>query len=116
MGTLTITDSTLRLTLSTLEKLGALHGDVEVPLSAIRAVEVCLDGPSAPRGMRAPGLGVPGGRKLGTWRSRGSREFVDVRRGQPALRIELSGQPFAALVVGVDDPEAFARRLDRRSA
>ncbi|MFI6432117.1 hypothetical protein [Rhodococcus oryzae] len=111
MGTLTVNDRTLRLTLSVLEKLGALHGDVEIPLSSIRAVEVCPDGPSAPRGMRAPGLGVPGGRKLGTWRSRGRREFVDVRRGQPAVRIELAGQPFAALMVGVDDPQSVARQL-----
>ncbi|MET4613801.1 hypothetical protein ABIC28_004808 [Rhodococcus sp. PvR044] len=111
MGTLKVTDNALHLTLSTLEKIGALHGDVEVPLSSILAVDVCPDGLSAPRGMRAPGLGVPGWRKLGTWRSRGRREFVDVRRGQPAVRVELAGQSFAALLVGVDDPQALARRL-----
>ena len=56
------------------------------------------------------GLAVPG-RRLGTWRSRGRTRLVDVRRGQPALRVQLSGQRYDELLVGSDDAQELAGRL-----
>lgn len=111
MGTLTTTDTTLRLRFTPAQKLAGLLRDIEIPLSAIRGVEVYPDGLAATRGMRAPGLALPGYRKIGTWRGCGHTEVVDVRRGQPALRIELSGHKRDAMVVGLDDASDWARRL-----
>ncbi|MGW3482666.1 hypothetical protein [Rhodococcus indonesiensis] len=39
-----------------------------------------------------------------------------MRRGQPALRMELSGHKRDALVIGVDDAEQWAERLRTRAA
>ncbi|WP_274521185.1 hypothetical protein [Rhodococcus rhodochrous] len=39
-----------------------------------------------------------------------------MRRGQPALGIELSGHKRDALVIGVDDAEQWAERLRTRVA
>jgi hypothetical protein len=61
--------------------------------------------------VRAPGLGLPGVRKVGTWRGRDGRTLVSVRRGQPGLRIALTGQHFDTLLIGVDDPAAVAGEL-----
>ena len=64
------------------------------------------------RGIRAPGYGMPRHRLLGTWRSHGEKDFVDVRYGTPGVVVELAaGQPFSRLVLTVDDPEAVAAEL-----
>ena len=104
MTTLEINSTQLRIHFTAFEHVAGLVRDVEVPLSAIRAVRVVDDGLSAARGLRAPGLGIPGYRLLGTWRTWSSKDLVSVRRGEPALRIELSGQRWSTLLVG--SPEA----------
>ncbi|WP_104526003.1 hypothetical protein, partial [Blastococcus atacamensis] len=87
--------ATLRVHLGPGEKLaGLLFRDVEVPLDSIREVEVLPDGLRAPRGIRTPGLALPGRRRIGTWRRSGQRTMVSVRRGQPAVRVRLDGQRF----------------------
>ena len=83
MSTLQVTPDRVVLRLTATEKLAAVHGDLAVPRAAITTVELVEDGIGAARGLRAPGLGIPGRRKLGTWRSRTGRQFVDVRRAQP---------------------------------
>jgi len=111
MTTVTIANGTLQVRFTTLEKIAGLIGDVDVPLSAIRDVEVHADGLAAARGIRAPGLGLPGMRKIGTWRAPGRNTLVSVRRDQPAVRIELAGHKRDALVLGMDDAEQWAQRL-----
>ncbi|MGY1704902.1 hypothetical protein ACI79C_10030 [Geodermatophilus sp. SYSU D00697] len=111
MATLTTTPQTLRITLTATEKALGLLRDLEVPRSSVRSVEVVPDGLTAPRGLRAPGLGLPGVRKIGTWRGHGEKTLVSVRRGQPAVRVRLSGQRFDTLLVGSDDAAALAAGL-----
>ncbi len=101
----------LVLRLSALEKLGALHGDIHVPLAAVERVARLERGFSALRGVRAPGTGFPRVIALGTWRSTGGRDFAAIHRGRPALVVDLRDQPFRRLVVSVDDPDATAARL-----
>jgi len=81
MATLQARPPVLSLRLTRGEKIAGLLRDVEVPLSAVRDVEVVPSGLSATTGLRAPGLGLPGLRKIGTWRRAGRRSLVSVRRG-----------------------------------
>ncbi len=111
MATVTTTPQTLHVSLTRAERVLGLLRDLEVPRSAVRAVEVVPDGLAAVRGLRAPGLGLPGLRLIGTWRRRGEKALVSVRRGQPAVRVRLTGQRFDTLLLGVDDPAAVARAL-----
>jgi hypothetical protein len=111
MATVTATPRTLTVSLSRSERVLGLLRSLEVPLSAVREVEVVPDGLAATRGLRAPGLALPGVRKIGTWRGRGTKTLVSVRRGQPAVRVHLTGQRFDALLLGVDDPAAVAATL-----
>ncbi|MGY1643583.1 hypothetical protein ACI782_20955 [Geodermatophilus sp. SYSU D00703] len=108
---MTTTPQTLRVTLTTAEKFLGLLRDLQVPRSSVTSVEVVPDGLAATHGLRAPGLGLPGVRKIGTWRARGEKALVSVRRGQPAVRVRLAGQRFDTLLVGAEDPAALAAAL-----
>jgi hypothetical protein len=113
MATVHLTTETLTVRLTRGEKLAGLLRDLTVPLSAVAAVEVVPDALAAVRGLRAPGLGLPG-RRIGTWRRRGERSLVSVRRGQPGLRLELTGQRFDTVLVGLPEPAPVAAELSRR--
>jgi hypothetical protein len=110
MATVTTTPRTLTVTLTPAERVLGLLRDLEVPRSAVQSVEVVPDGVAATRGLRAPGLGLPA-RRIGTWRRRGEKTLVSVRRGRQAVRVRLAGQRFDTLLLGVDDPAAVAGAL-----
>lgn len=111
MATIETTPATLRVRLSRAEKFFGLLRDLEVPRSAITAVESVPAGLDAVRGLRAPGLGLPGVRAIGTWRRRGEKTYVSVRRKQPAVRISLTGQRFDTVLIGADDAAEVAAGL-----
>ena len=111
MTEILISDDTLTVRLSPVSKVAGLLRDQVIPRSAVTAVDVVTDGLAAARGLRAPGLALPGRRKIGTWRGRGVRRFVDVRAGQPALRLRLDGHRYSELLIGHDDAAGLAARL-----
>jgi hypothetical protein len=106
MATIDKQGDELVVTLTAAEKAFALRGGIRVAAAHVADVTVVPEGIKAVRGLRAPGLGLPGVRAVGTWRRRGWKEFVSVRRGQPALRITLDGPGFDSLLIGTDDPAA----------
>jgi hypothetical protein len=111
MTAILVSDDILTVRLTPLSKVAGLLRDQIIPRSAITAVEVVPDGLAAARGLRAPGLALPGRRKIGTWRGRGVRRFVDVRRAQPALRLTLRGQRYDELLIGHDNAAELVARL-----
>jgi hypothetical protein len=112
MATLQLTPTTLTVRLTRGEKIAGLLRDAEVRRSAIRSAEVVPDPLHGMRGLRAPGLALPGVRKIGTWRRGGERTLVSVRKGQPAVRIRLVGQRYDTLLVGTDDAASLAAVLN----
>jgi len=115
MSTITLTPDTIEVCFSTVEKVAGLVRDQSIPRSAVTDATVIDDGLTATKGMRAPGLGVPGLRKVGIWRRPSGKELVDVHRGEPALRITLKGLEYRAAVLGTPDAHELARELSRRS-
>lgn len=107
MSDVEVHDEGLRLRLTRLERLLALHADIEVPWSAVTGLEVVPDAYAAIAGVRAPGLGLPH-RLLGTWRTADGPEFVDVTGRLPGVRIGLRDQPFVSLLVGTADAGELA--------
>ncbi len=110
MATVTITSDTLQVRFTTAEKVLGLVRDRELPLSSVASVNVEANGLATVRGVRAPGLGIPGRVLIGTWRGRG-RTLVCVRRGEPALVVELSGEGYERLVIGAENAAELARQL-----
>ena len=113
MATIHLHGDTLEVRFTRAERIsGLILRDLRIPTSAVRAAVVVPDGLAATRGIRAPGLAIPGVRKIGTWRRRGGKSIVTVRRGQPAIRFDLAGQRYESLLIGLDRPEELAARLE----
>lgn len=115
MTTVRIQDGALSVRFSRLEKIAGLVRDQHIPLAAVSEVEVVADGLDATHGLRAPGLALPGRRKVGTWRSRGGKSLIAVRGRGAAVRLTLEGQRYASMLLSVDDPEGFAASLSSRT-
>ena len=117
MATISIDGDDVVLTFTRFERIFGLIHDQRIPLSSITAVTSVANGLAATEGWRAPGLGVPGRSKIGTWRGNGRRMLVRVQRDQPAVRIDAEGQPYRASLIGADDAlgmtDAIAARLTR---
>jgi hypothetical protein len=105
----------LVLRLSRREKLGALRGDVRVPLSSVERVSVSATPFRELRGLRAPGAGLPGVIALGTWRYRGGKDLVALYRRTPGVIVDLRDAPYRRLLVSADDAPAIAAAIRRRA-
>lgn len=111
MASLTLSSDTLTLTFDTADKVLGLVNNVAVPLSSIVAVAVTDDPFSAARGIRSPGLALPGRVRVGTWRSPGSKLLVAARNKERAIVVRLRGEAYSALVVGTDAAPELAIEL-----
>ncbi len=111
MATIAPDGGDLVLALSRWERLGGLHGDIRVPLSAVDELAATERPFRELRGMRAPGTGWPGRIALGTWRHRGGKGFAAVYRGKPGVIVRLRDSEFAWLCVSADDPQAVVERI-----
>ena len=107
MARLIVDGPDLVVGLSWLEKLGAVHGNVRVPLRAVRSAVAEPNPWDALRGIKLAGTGIPGVIALGTRRFASGQDFAAVKGGGPAVRVDLSEEsPFARLVVSVRDPDS----------
>lgn len=107
------------LKLSTGERIMALHGDVRVPLSAVKSVDV-VDGPIRrikglkPRNFKLFGGYSPGWFAYGTFFDGSLRQrlFAAVNGRQPrGLEITLDGAKYTRLIASLDNPEAARTAL-----
>lgn len=107
-----LTANELRVTLSAGEKLAALHGDLRFAGTQIRGAEVLDSKWWWQLGLRVPGTGIPGLIIAGTYVRKGDRAFVSWRRGRQPLAINLRGAGYSRLILGVDDAQALADRIN----
>src|SRR5579875_3317812 len=100
----------LIIKLSPWEKVGALRGDLRVPLSAVSSARVTNDARQDLRGMRF-GTGVPGAVALGTWFGTFGKDFVAVYGSGSGIVVELDGASYKRIVMTVQNPEAVVAQL-----
>lgn len=111
MATFKIDGPTLRLELSWAEKLEAVHGNVEVPVTSLRSVKAVLTAWPELRGIRAPGTGLPNVIAVGTRRGDFGKDFAVVHGKGPAVVVELEGAQFARLIVTTPDADGVAATI-----
>jgi hypothetical protein len=104
----------LALHLSAAEKAEAVHGDLRVPMSTVRGVEV-LDDAHSWTGIGAGfkvGMRVAGIATVATVRGHVEKVFVAVHGDTPrGVRVRLAGAPWDEWIVGCADPETVAATL-----
>lgn len=98
--------------LSTMEKVEAVHGDVSVPLSAVRSVMVSDPAIDAVHGWRV-GTGIPGFVAVGTFRWDGKVTLAVCNGRAPGVVVDLDGERLDRLVVVTEDPAADVDRIRR---
>jgi hypothetical protein len=108
---LQVDGDSLVLHLRGLEKAEGAHGDIRVPLSAVRAVRSVDDPWPELRGIRAPGTGVPNVIAVGTRRGSFGKDFAAVHGKGPAVVVELEGAEYGRLVFTADDAAVVANTI-----
>ncbi|MGS0683569.1 alpha/beta hydrolase [Nakamurella sp. GG22] len=88
-----------------------LRRDVIVPWDSIRDVEVVAEPMRLVRGLRAPGLSLPGRTKIGIWRKSGRKTLAVTRRGRPGLRLRLRNHGYEQILLSVPDGAGLADRI-----
>jgi hypothetical protein len=113
MAELTVEGDELVLHLTTAEKAESLHGDLRVPLSAVRETEVLDDAHRAADllGWRV-GTRIPRVIEVASVQGVGRKIFAAVHHSTPrGVRVLLKGAAYDEWVVGCNDPEAVVARL-----
>jgi hypothetical protein len=114
MAHITIDDGVLTVTMRGIDKILALRGNVSVPVTHIRGVEVR---PEEARhfwhGLRI-GTNIPGVVTAGTFITGDGKLFFDMHHADRTIAIDLESETYRRLVVEVDEddtPEAVAERI-----
>lgn len=115
MPQIELTEHELIVRMGKWEQMMALSADVRVPLTQVRSV-IQDDGFGGPGGfklgLRLPGTHVPFVVAAGTFLKSGDRQFVFTRRKLHTVVIELTGNEWTRLVVGVPDAHGTVARIN----
>lgn len=112
MPKLSIDANTFKATMCIGEVMGSFHGDIAVPLANITGAEVLDQKFWYHLGIRVPGTGLPGLMIAGTYLKKGDRAFVCWKRGEKVLQVNLTGQRYDRLVLGISDAEDWAEKIN----
>jgi hypothetical protein len=112
MAELQVQGGELVLHLSGAEKAEAVHGDLRVPLSAVRDIEIMEDAHEpADHGFKV-GMRLPRVAEVAVVRAGGRKIFAAVHHDTPrGVRVLLQGTSYDEWIVGCADPEAVAAAL-----
>lgn len=100
-----------------LNKLWGFRRRIEVPLDQVRGATYDPEAAHAGKGMRFPGLALPGRKWVGTFFHDGEWEYWNVRAGGQTIVVELGATaPFARLYLTVDDASEVANRINIESS
>jgi hypothetical protein len=111
-----MSNGVLRVRPSLLECVAGVFGGLVVRRDQVVGARVVADGLAEVRGLRAPGLHIPGVNKYGTWRRRGSKTYVAVRRGRTALVLDLKEHHYDRVVVSAEQASRLAEQLVEQSS
>jgi hypothetical protein len=98
------------------ERFWTFHGDVRIPLSAIRRIRTSNNIWFSLRGWRATGAAVPGYVAMGKRRHGTGYDFTVVFRSRPVVVLECNDFEFGEVLVSVDDALETAAMIAAASA
>ena len=111
MAKISINPANLRVELTLGEAFWGFHKSITVPGKQVVGAQALSKGWWKTLGMRV-GTGLPGVMIAGTYIRKGDRAYVNWKRGEQVLQINLSGHKYSRIVVGVRDAEALAEEIN----
>jgi hypothetical protein len=102
-------DGRLRIEILGWDKLWSFKSAFDIPLENVVEVRPVRDETWLGGGLRMPGTCLPGVIKAGTYYRGGEKVFWDVHRLENALVIELRNEPYARLILEVENPSALPK-------
>lgn len=89
-----------------LDKVWGFVRLIEVPLDQVRGATHDPGTIEDYKGVRGPGLGIPGHKWVGTWRKDGQRHYWNVTGGKTTIVILTTSPRFQSLYLSVENPRA----------
>ncbi len=100
-----------------LDKFWGWRRRIEIPLDQVIGAAVDADAASTRKGIRYPGLAVPGVKWVGTFYKKGVKTYWNVRAGSDTVVILLGeGAPFERLHLTVDDARGVVDLVNAAAA
>jgi len=109
---LALSDTHLTVHLDKWEQFFSFTHQVEVPLAQVKLARDGNGRGAFRLGWRLPGTHIPFVLAAGTFISNGARQFVYTRRGLQTIVIELQGNQWARLILGVQDAARETARIN----
>ncbi len=110
-----ILENSLIVHVKGMDKILAFKSQLEVPLAHVVSAEV---DPNTVQeferlfiGIKAPGTGLPGVIRAGTWYTDNGKVFWDVHDAHKSITIRLADETYSRLVVEVEDPATTCSRI-----
>jgi hypothetical protein len=103
----------LVVTMPGVDRLWSFRHRITVPLAHVRGATADVGMSRRPGGVRAPGTYLPRLITAGTYYRNGERTFWNLHASQEPVVVELTGERFARLVLGVADAQATADRIEQ---
>lgn len=113
MVTVSVENSNLVMRVSGFSKLLTFKNEISVPIKHVRGITADPGAFDMPRGIRSPGISVPGVVYAGTFYHEGDKVFWDVHNPAKTVVIELEGEDFKRFIVEVEDPLQVVKTLER---
>lgn len=111
MNTVTVNDTTLTVEPLGLDKLWSFTKKLEIPLANVRGATLDPGAADEPKGIRGPGLGLPG-KWSGTFTRDGEKSFWNVGDAARTVVVELVNEHYARLVLTVEEPRETVDRIN----
>lgn len=118
MARIDIEGNSVRIQLSTLDKIWAVHGSLDIPLAHVRRAFVEDENGWQHLWRKIVGTNAPGLKMAGTFFMQGGLAFLDYGDGRNCLVLETTHERYKLVIVQPDreqDPDALAAEIDRRA-
>lgn len=99
-----------------LDKLWGFVRRIEVPLEQVRGATYDPGTTEDYKGVRGPGLGIPGHKWVGTWRKDGQRHYWNVTGSRTTIVIQTTSSRFQRLYLSVEDPRTVVDLVNAGTA
>ena len=112
MARVEIADDRLTVHIDGMDRLWTFKTRLDIPLAHVTGASTDSAVVRGRKGWRGPGARIPGVIVAGAYHLNGERVFWDVHDPAKAVVVELTGERYARLVIGVADPTETVARIE----